>query len=158
MKLVFLAAFFLTIILGCQQPTPINVDAQKKIIDEVTQTLHNYYADIKKTGLLAEFKYLDSSENFFWVPPGYTTAISYDSVAKILKSNALGLRSIENSWESLRIIPLSNEVVSYSGRLNSIVTDQPGKTSRMKLIETGVLIKRNKEWKLLNGQTSIISQ
>jgi len=43
---------------------------------EVRSTLNEYYADIRKTGLTGELTYLDSSDNFFWVPPGSNSPLS----------------------------------------------------------------------------------
>jgi hypothetical protein len=126
------------------------------VMVDVQQTLEQYYADIKKEGLLAEFKYLDSSENFFWVPPGYNRALSYDSIAAIIKWIAPSLKSVENSFDTLRIIPLSEELATYTGRLRSVSTDTSGKVTTTQLVETGILIKRPAGWKLLSGQTSVV--
>jgi hypothetical protein len=128
------------------------------IITEVNMTLENYYSDIKKSGLTAEFNYLDNSPDFFWVPPGYSNAISYDSVAKILKQNAPKYKTIINKFETLEIIPLSSELATYTGKLSSNMTDTAGTTLTFSLVETGVLIKRANGWKLLNGQTTLINQ
>jgi hypothetical protein len=129
---------------------------EEDVINSIRQTLNNYYADIKKEGLTAEFNYLDNSPDFFWVPPGYSTAISYDSVAKILKQNAPLFRSVDNSFDTLRIIPLDKQVAIYTARIRSTITDTKGVVTIMSLVETGVLIKRNDGWKLLSGQTSVV--
>jgi hypothetical protein len=126
------------------------------IIDEVRQTLLNYQSDVEKTGLMAEFKYLDQSKEFFWVPPGYNASISFDSVASILKQSAPKYKTIANTFETLNVIPLSKELATYSGRLQSVMTDTLGNTNTFTLVETGVLIKRKDDWKLLNGQTTIV--
>lgn len=128
------------------------------IEDSIRVTLDNYYADIKKTGLTAEFKYLDHSPDFFWVPPGYSSAISYDSVATVLNQNAPLFRSVDNAWDSLRIIPLTTELATYTGRLRSTMVDASGKTSHIALVETGLLVKRKDGWKLLSGQTSVVDK
>jgi len=113
--------------------------------------------DIRKSGLTAEFKYLDNSSEFFWVPRGYSSYISYDSVATVLKQTAPKYKSVDNSFDTLRIFPLRKELATYTGRLNSTMTDISGKVITLQLIETGVLIKRQDEWKLLSGQTSILN-
>jgi len=144
---------------SCSQSTSSLSDAQKNNISkEIQQTLSDYYSDIKKEGLLAEFKYLDSYSDFFWVPPGFTSSISFDSVAIVLKKNAPQLRSVINSWNTLHVYPLSEELASYSGKLHSKIMDTTGKTSEVDLIESGVMIKRADKWKLLCGQTSVINQ
>ena len=149
--------FLIVIIATCFSCSPVFTDERKLIVArEVKQTLDNYYADIKKEGLTGEFKYLDNSQEFFWVPPGYQNSISYDSVVSILTKNARPLKSIHNSWDTLRIIPLGNEFASYTGRLRSLTTDLTGKTEEHVLVETGLLIKRSSGWKLLSGQTSMI--
>jgi hypothetical protein len=133
-------------------------EEEQDIINSIQQMLNNYYKDISKEGLTAEFNYLDNSPDFFWVPPGYSTAISYDSVAKILKLNAPLFRSVDNAFDTLRITPLNRESAIYTARLSSIMTDTSGVVSKLLLVETGVLIKRNDGWKLLSGQTSVVEE
>ncbi|HTE25239.1 hypothetical protein [Flavitalea sp.] len=146
------------IITSCGESSIILTEDEKKIITrDVKQTLQNYSDDIRKTGLKAEFKYLDSSSDFFWVPPGYNSAISYDSVAFILKQNAPLLTSINNVYEILKIVPIGKYQACYTARVISNVTDTKGNSSTTSLIETGVLIKRPTGWKLLSGQTSMIN-
>lgn len=130
---------------------------RKEITKEVHTILSDYYNDIRASGLMAEFKYLDNSKEFFWVPPGFTSPISYDSVESIIKRNAPLLKSVENSFDTLMIIPLSKSLASYSGRLQSVVIDTAGNQSKTTMMETGVLIKRGDGWKLLSGQTSLIN-
>jgi hypothetical protein len=127
-------------------------------MEEVKNTLDNYHQDIYKEGLLSEFKYLDSSNDFFWVPPGYAAAINYDSVRNILTKNAPAFRSIQNQFEMLQIIPLSEKLSSYTGRIRSSMTDTAGKTTVIHLLETGVMINRKNGWKLYHGQTSMLPQ
>jgi hypothetical protein len=154
MKLIVVTMVILN--LSC---TSSFTEAEKKIVaKEAGQMLDDYYADINKDGLTAEFKYLDSSKEFFWVPPGFQQAISYDSVVSIITRNASSFRSVENTWDTLTIIPLTAELASYTGRLRSSMTDTLGKKSEYTLVETGMLIKRKRGWKLLNGQTTILNQ
>jgi len=143
-------------LLACTTHETLTETDRVEIIKDAKQTLDNYYNDIRKEGLTAEFKYLDNSADFFWVPPGYSSPISYDSVAAILKANAPLFKSIDNSFDTLKIIPLSKELVTYTGRLHSIMIDTAGKSSTFSMIETGIMIKRKDGWKLLSGQTSII--
>ena len=120
--------------------------------------MNDYYNEIKTNGLLAEFKYLDSSDDFSWTPPGYSASISYDSVANILRSNAGGIKSILNTWNSLEIHPETEKSANYIGIITSLVTDTSGKITNIKLIERGTVIKRKDGWKLLSGETSIVPQ
>jgi hypothetical protein len=146
------------IINACSNDNQQILSLQEKvsITDTVKQTLNNYYADIKKLGLTAEFRYLDSSSDFFWVPPGFEKALNYDSVHAILIKNAPSLRSIDNSWETLSIYPLSKDLANYTGKIRSVVKDTAGNVFHSMLIETGLLIKRKDGWKLLSGQTAIV--
>jgi hypothetical protein len=128
-----------------------------KISEEVKDMLLNYAFDIKEKGLTAEFDYLDNSSDFFWAPPGYGRAISYDSVANILKTNADHFRAIENSYDSLSVIALKNDLAIYNALITSSVIDTEGSKSTVHLVETGVVIKRKNGWKLLSGQTSLIA-
>jgi hypothetical protein len=157
-RIIILARLFGILMISCKPVIKHKEYDKKLVIEEATNTLNNYYQDISKQGLLAEFKYLDSSKEFFWVPPGYASAINYDSVKHILTQNATAFRSIQNQFETLQIIPLSETLASYTGRIQSTITDTTGKTSVIRLLETGVLIYRKNGWKLYNGQTSMLLQ
>jgi hypothetical protein len=150
--LLILLAVYVTI--SCKQTPSLTENDKKLITDTIEQTLANYFSDIKDSGLNAEFRYLDNSPEFFWVPPGFSAAISYDSVAVILRANAPKYKLIDNRFESLQVKPLSSELATYTGRIQSTIIDSSGKQSLFLLVETGVLIKRQDGWKLLNGQTS----
>lgn len=151
-----LVLFTILTLASCRQSSSLTESEKVRIIEDVRETLDNYYADIRKTGLTAEFQYLDNSSEFYWTPPGYAISISYDSVAAILNRNASNYISVDNSFDTLRITPLSKEYAAYTGRLKSIMTDTSGRTTTFLLVETGVLIRREGRWKLLNGQTSIL--
>jgi hypothetical protein len=155
---LLLTAFTLFSLIACKQPTSLTESEKKVIIDNVFNTLNNYYNDVRKSGLNAEFNYLDSSTEFFWVPPGYSISISYDSVAAILKQTSSKYKLIDNRFDTLLIIPLNKELATYTGRLHSAMTDTSGIVLNFSLVETGILIKRPGGWKLLNGQTSILNQ
>lgn len=96
MKRHTLTFIILLILISCRQSESLSDNDRAGIIKDVRQTLDSYYGDIKKSGLTAEFKYLDNSTEFFWVPPGFSSSISYDSVTTILKQNAATFKSIEN--------------------------------------------------------------
>lgn len=148
-----------TIILSVAACTPsetLTESESVEIVREAKATLDNYYDDIRKEGLNAEFKYLDNSSEFFWVPPGYAIPLSYDSVTKILNQNAPLFKSVDNSFDTITIVPMSKELATYSGRLKSILTDTSGTVTTFSLIETGILVKRKDGWKLLSGQTSML--
>ena len=158
MKYRILTILLLLSIVSCTQSTSLNESEKVVIIDQVRQTLDNYYKDIKLSGLTAEFKYLDNSSDFFWVPPGHSNSISYDKVTAILNENAPKYKSIDNSFQTLQIIPLSNELATYTGQIRSTIKDLADKETTITLVETGVMIKRPDGWKLLHGQTTILNQ
>ncbi|MFI5204039.1 MAG: hypothetical protein ACHQF2_06035, partial [Flavobacteriales bacterium] len=119
-----LIVFSLFLIFSCQQPDKTTSSVtEKDIVPEVKKMLNDYVHAIASEGLLAEFRFLDSSENFFWVPPGYTSAISYDSVATILRKNHSVYTFKSNEWETLRVIQLSNNLANYTGVLVSVLND-----------------------------------
>jgi hypothetical protein len=150
---------FSMVLVSCEKDHGSLTPSEKKtIIESIARILDNYYADIGREGLKAELRYLDSSNDFFWVPPGYATSISYDSVVTILTQNAPAFQSVINSWDTLRIIPINRDLATYTGRLHSTMTDTTGKVSQYNLIETGILVRRKEGWKLLSGQTSIVNK
>ncbi len=146
-------------VLACTNPrADLSVGEMQAIEVEVRKVLNAYYSAIRSEGLLAEFDYLDSSENFFWVPPGVSMALPYDSIAKIIRRNAARFSSVDNSWDTLVIRPINHELAIYTGRLRSMVTDTAGVQTTTRLAETGVVTKQDDRWKLLSGQTSVVSE
>lgn len=142
---------------SCKEPSPeLTERDQVKIIEEVTKMLENYCADIKSEGFLAELEYLDTSSQFFWIPPGYKSPISYDSVTTLIKENAPMYSLIDNEWESLEVKALSRDMASYAGQLHSFMMDTSGMSQKRRMMESGIAIRRGNGWKLLNGQTSFI--
>jgi hypothetical protein len=138
MRINYISAVLTLLATIACRTTQLTTTERQTIINNVGETLNNYDAEIKKDGPTAEFKYLDSSADFFWVPPGYTTAISYDSVVSILKLSAPLNKSVINSWNKLQINPLTKELVIYTGTIHSTITEQSGRVSNYDLIETGI--------------------
>ena len=153
-----LALLAVLTIASCQQPSSLTQTEKARIVGEVRQALDNYCTAVRRSGLTAEFQYLDNSSEFYWTPPGYTMAISYDSVAAILNRNARNFKSVVNSFDTLRVTPLSEEYATYTGRLTSRMTDTLGQTTTFTLVETGIVVRREEGWKLLSGQTSILNK
>lgn len=155
----FLFIYCIFILSACKNHPVALTNEEKKILsDTIDKTLHEYYKAIQENGLTAEFNYLDSSAEFFWVPPGYASPLSFDSVAAAINTSAKAFTSVSNSWEQLAIHPLNNQYANYSGIIRSEMIDTSGKNTVVHLLETGLLIKRESGWKLLSGQTSIINK
>lgn len=153
---IFISIAVLISFNSCKQnPPPLTEEQKGTLAMEVKETLDNYYADIKSGGLTAEFKYLDSTKDFFWIPPGYAKPITFDSVASILKAKAGNYKEIDNSFESLNIEVLSEDSAMYSGKIRSTMTDSTNTPMTIYLNEKGKMIKRKDGWKLLSGETSI---
>lgn len=141
---------------GSNETGELSEKDRMTIVSDAKQMLDRYFADIKKDGLKAELKYLDDSQEFYWVPPDYGTAIPYDSVASILVHSAPQYNSIDNNWVELTVVPLTPELASYTGKIHSRMAFRSGEEMNVDLMETGVLIKRKEGWKLLSGQTSVL--
>lgn len=141
---------------GCDQRDTFTAAEKQQVMSEAAAMLEQYHAAINKSGLMAEFDYLDNSGEFFWVPPGYHQALQYDSVYTILEQNGPTLTTVNFSWEQLTILPLSPEIASYHGIVAGHMTDTTGQQSSVRIIESGVLIKRSSGWKLLSGQSATL--
>jgi len=150
MTKIFMTAIVILFVSSCSPEEQMNGGT---VIREVRTMLDEFETHIERDGLMAEFAFLDSSDDFFWVPPGFSSALSYDSVRTIVSLNAQNTRSIGMSWDSLRIVPLSASLAAYTGVLSWSSADTTGVESRAKLIETGVAVRREGGWKLLCGQT-----
>lgn len=156
-KYIFTAGFIFLWTVSCyNKSSKLSVKEKHLISESVKTTLEDYFIDISKNGLTAEFKYLDSSEQFFWVPPGYNNPIGYDSVKKAIQKNAINFKSVFNTWETLTVTPLNKEFATYSGTIKSTMIDSSNKESNYLLIETGTVVKRADGWKLLCGQTNML--
>lgn len=143
------------LVLSCNQSNHSS-SKHDNVRSEIKTIFDNYYNDIRKDGLLAELKYLDSSAQFFWVPPGYLNYVSYDSVAAAIRRNAALLKSVDNRYDSLLIVPLSGDHAQFVVRTVSTTVDGGGETTKTAFIESGVMVKRNNGWKFLSGHTSIL--
>lgn len=144
---------FAIVIASCQPKEHFN---KASIEADVRTMLQAYDDSVRANGLNGEFDFLDNSDEFYWVPPGYQYAISYDSVTAILRRNAPKLSYVNNSWDTLRIKALSKNYALFSGVVNSTVITSTNDTLKMKLAETGLVVKRKTGWKLLSGQTNIV--
>jgi len=142
---------------SCSQTDKLSESEKELIINDVIEMFGNYHNDIRQDGLTAEFKYLDQSTDFFWVPPGYKSALSYDSVRQILEINAKSFRAIEFNWDTLQVFPLSDKIANYSGIVKGSMIDTSGIRSSVLIIESGTVIKRSDGWKLLSGQSAILN-
>lgn len=149
----FVCAFFLSL-LACNLPQDSKEIDKKAITEEVKQMLDSYHDDIKRNGLTAEFNYLDQSGDFYWVPPGYRSALTYDSVKSILEMNAKHFSHVELRFDTLQIFPLTENIVNYSGIVRGMMTDTSGSKTNVAIIESGTIIKRKDGWKLLSGQSA----
>lgn len=148
----------LLVSVACRQESrQLSDDTRANVAQEVEQLFDNYFAAVRRGGLTAEFDYLDNSGDFFWVPPGYSQSISYDSVVAVLTLNAGKFQLIENVMDSLHIVPLTASLASYSAKMRSTMKDTTGQTTTLRLVESGIVIRRNDKWKLLSGQTSLIN-
>lgn len=143
---------FIILVLGCKKEETKELD-KAQIIGEIEIMFNDYHDAIKQNGLPAEFEYLDDSEDFYWVPPGYQSAIKYDSIKAILIQNNKSIQSIAFEFERLEVFPLTSEIANYSGIVKGKMTDTAQVTSTFKIIESGTLVKRKNGWKLLNGQS-----
>ena len=149
-----LIVIFLGLCASCKEPQPPKEWSRAKVTDQVVQMLLDYHEAIAEDGLMAEFRFLDDSANFFWVPPGYNTPLDIDSVRTILTQNARGFTAINFEWESLEIFPLSEDIATYTGIVSGSMTDTAGLVIHPRIIESGTLIKRDDGWKLLSGQSA----
>ncbi len=154
MRKIYLIPLFLGMILvsSCESGSTANWD-KPQVKSAVESMLQGYFDDIRQSGLTAEFAYLDSTEDFFWVPPGYGSSLDYDSVRTILEYNAAAFTSVSFNWEKLDIYPLSGEIATYTGVVRGKIVDTSGMQSNVHMIETGTAIKRKGGWKILSGQS-----
>lgn len=150
----FLLPVFALFITSCGHESTLSKNDNIAVTKAVTVMLNQYHQAIKTNGLLAEFGFLDSTEDFYWVPPGFSQAINFDSVATILKLSAPKFKQIDNAFEMLQVFPLTNELATYNTRIRCTMTDTANQTTSSRLVETGVVIKRTGGWRLLCGQTA----
>ncbi len=142
---------------GCGEESRLKSLEKNSVRDGVTSMLRAYHDAIRDRGLLAEFDYLDNSADFFWVPPGYGAALSYDSVKVILEQSAGNITSADYRWDSLKVFPIVPFLANFHGVVSGQVVEAGGVTRRVRMIESGTVILRAGGWKLLSGQTSMLS-
>lgn len=153
-----LPILLLTLVLSCGHKEHKKKLDHDQVESEIKQMLSEYHLAIRKEGLTGEFFYLDSSDDFFWVPPGYNSALDYDSVHTILENNSKAFSNIQFDWDQLKIFPLSDELANYTGIVKGQMTDTSDNTVHVSIIESGTIIKRESGWKLLSGQSAVLDQ
>ncbi|WP_303318090.1 hypothetical protein Q4Q34_11860 [Flavivirga abyssicola] len=156
MKLIWTASLFIIVIFNSYSQKNLNDENKATISLEIKQMFDSFHKDITENGLESEFKYLDDSSDFFWVPPGYKETLDYDAIKNILIENSKVVNFIEFTWESIKIVPLTNEIANYSGIIKCVQVDKDLNPVTFKIIESGTLIKRKGGWKFLNGQSRIL--
>ena len=154
----FISLILIITLFSCEEKKTAGLSAKEysTVLDSVKTTLVNYYTEINRDGLTAEFKYLDHSTDFYWTPPGFSHPISYEEVEKGVLANAGRYSSVDNRWLTLRIDPLTRELCSYTGQIQSSGRDTSGNSATYNLVETGLMIKRADGWKLFRGQTTVV--
>jgi hypothetical protein len=152
----YLVVITLLLLASCVQTEELNASEKQLVVADVREMFNNYHSDISKNGLTAEFKYLDKSSDFYWVPPGYNSALTYDSVQTILVNNAKLFKEILFEWDTLQVFPLTKEIANYSGIVKGSMTDTSGIVTSVLIIESGTVIRRSDGWKLLSGQSAVL--
>jgi len=155
MKKVIILCFIAHLV-SCTVSNRLSESEKESISTEVRNMFEEYHQAVAQNGLLGEFSFLDSSDNFFWVPPGYNSAINYDSVRAILEQNNALFNDVSFSWKELRIFPISTEIANYSGLVQSRMIDTAGVQIHAKIIESGTVILREDGWKILSGQSRLL--
>lgn len=151
--------FILIVFAACgDSESSFPIEEQATVRDSVYATLTRYNEEISEKGVLAEFDYLDSSAEFSWVPPGYTQPIGFDSVSAMLRRNAAAFKLIQSTLDSLHVTPLDATHATYTALIKSTIVDTANTTTESQLLETGTVVLRNGRWKLLNGNTKVLSQ
>ncbi|MFI5152328.1 MAG: hypothetical protein ACHQET_03285 [Chitinophagales bacterium] len=151
--LIVFALFF-----SCQEAAKQKTNADSNVAQEVRKALEDCSNAVQMGGVTAEFKWLDSSADFFWIPPGFKSPLTFDSVALIMRRNAGLFRHIEEKWDLLEIQPLNNEYAVFTGRIISRTTDTANHVQEHQLVETGIMVKRSDGWKIHCGQTSLLAK
>ena len=152
----YLLTFIISItFISCSQTSEFDATA---IESDIKKMFFAYDDSVRKNGINAEFFFLDNSDEFYWVPPGYKYALHYDSIAKILHEYAPKYKHINNRWDTLNILVLSEKYASFNGVLSSTIITIDNDTTTTVLSETGLVVKRGKHWKFLSGQTVVVEQ
>lgn len=149
-------AFSLLWIIGCNHSPRFDDKAKQEVGSDVAATLHAYHVAICERGLLAEFAYLDSSEDFHWLPPGSAADWGFDSVARAIRVNAALLAETCGRWKHLEVYPIAWDTARYQGELEIKSRLVTGDTMTQRLKENGVMVRRADGWKLLSGKTEMM--
>jgi hypothetical protein len=153
-----LVALLCCCITSCTEESSLSEAEKQALTSEIEHTIEQYCKDVRTEGLSAELRYLDHSSGFVWTPPGSASAISYDSVVRIISENASLFRNVNNTYESLHIDLLDDHHASYSALVRSVLTSRRGQVTRLLLEEEGFLVLRSNGWKLERGVTKLARQ
>ncbi len=155
MKLIWINLFLIIPVYAQNQP--LNNKEKETVTLEIKAMLDDFHQDILQNGLVSELWYLDHSSEFFWIPPGYSSSLNYDTIKSIVISNSKTIKVTGINWETINILPLTKTIASYSGIVKCTQKEKSNSVS-LRIIESGTLIKREKHWKFLNGQSRILTE
>ena len=96
----------LSLAMACSPQSESQNFDKEAVAADINRMFDAYHEALNTEGILAEFDYLDTSEDFFWVPPGYSSALTYDSIKTIITQNDILLDSVHFEWESLKVNPM----------------------------------------------------
>jgi len=119
--------------------------------------LGSFHHDISKSGFNAEFKYVDSSEEFYWVIPGEQEAFQFDTIKAIIMKNGNEYTDINLYWDHLELFSLTHHYCNYTGVVKGSMKDSSGIVNPVNIIETGTIRRNPSGWELLSGQSRNIN-
>lgn len=145
---------------ACSNNPSIPTFDRNQVADDIKMMTDSFHHAIAENGFASEFDFLDSSDQFFWVIPGERQALYYDTIRSLIMNNHKAFTDIDLSWELLNIHPLSDSMASYNGVIKgSMKNISNDSTSLVRILESGIFIKRQSGWKFLCGQSrSAISE
>lgn len=155
-KTIYFILLGLITLISCTEQDENDTENQKTDTKEIRSFLHAYHDAVNHYGVKAELNFFDSSEQFFWIPPGYAEALNFDSVKSILLIADDAIRQTNFEWESLHVQFVEDNVASFNGVVKGTITDTSNLTININQIKSGLLIKRKDGWKILNGQSTTL--
>lgn len=153
-QILTILAAMLVVFSGCRQQANLTGTFQPSVVkSEVEDMLKAYTKSFNALDIDNTQKYIDDSEDFFWIYTPDKNPVNSDYVKKVIKKEIEKYRAIDIRFYYIRVNPLTENIAVYTGGWEEASENHKGDIEKFFGVETGVVIKRNGGWKFLNGQT-----
>ncbi len=159
-RTLLLVAAAASILAGCRSnpPSPPDAEASAEIQASVRVLAESISRDVTQQGPNAWLRYFEPTPRFFMASGGSLMFPDYDSASAFVPRFAAGVRSIELTWNGVRVDPLSLNLAMMGAAFREDITDTAGHQVHVGGYFTALAEETPAGWRLRNAHWSMGEQ